>query len=87
MVRLDGYGRAVDRDRFDDVGIDGSLAEPFDGLVLGFEPEGLPFKDLDKHPADDLALFLRMGDACQFPVKMFPGIDTDDVKSEAFIGA
>ena len=69
MVRLDGAA-------FENVRIDGALREKFDAVLLA----RLFLKHTDKFRADDLALFLRFGDAGEFIEKTVDRVHIDEVR-------
>ena len=67
---LDGGGRALERDAFNDIGVKGSLEEPLDlsaGSVLGFGFDllGLLLEHIDESTTDELALLLGVRDALE----------------------
>ncbi len=62
MVRLDDVGLAgFGGGGLDHIGVDGALGQPVDVADLG----GFLVEHIDKGVADNLALFLRIGDALQ----------------------
>ena len=68
MVRLHGAA-------FENVGINGALRKEFDAVLLA----RLFFKHADKFRADDLALFLRLGDAGEFIEKTIDRVHIDEI--------
>ena len=65
----------LDADAFRDIGIDGSLREESDIILLA----GFFLKDADKLGSDDLALLLRITDAGQLIQEAVHGIHIDQV--------
>ena len=81
MVALD-VGRAVAAAGFDDVGVERALHEELDLLAAGaglFEDLALGLLEgADELLADDLALALRLGDACEGVEEVVGGVDGDE---------
>lgn len=79
VVALDdgGIGAAA---AFDDVGVDGALAEVVDVADFG----GFFFEDADEFFADDFAFALGVGDAGEFAEEAVFGVDADEVHGEGF---
>lgn len=76
VVRFDRGGLAgLGAGRFDDVGVDGALRQPFGALQLA----GFVLKDFDEFAADDLALGFGVGDAGQLAHELAGGVDVDDL--------
>ena len=71
VVRLDGDAWALERDRFDDVGIERALGEK----VGTAEFTGLALENIDERSADDLPLLLGIVDLAQPGQEQFGGID------------
>ena len=80
VVALD-VGRAVAAAGFDDVGVERALHEELDLLAAGaglFEDLALGLLEgADELLADDLALALRLGDACEGVEEVVGGVDGD----------
>ena len=74
VVGFDGLAGTFDRDRFDDIGIEGALGQKLDPFVLF----GLLLKHFDKGMTDDFSLALGVGDAGQLDQKVLGGIDGDE---------
>ena len=70
------YDSAGDGQRFDYVGIDGTLSEPF----YVFEFMRLFVENINKSFADDLPFFFRVGHTRQFAVEFLAGIYADDIR-------
>ena len=82
MVRFDRRRRAVDRDRFDHVGIDRSLGEP---LHVGqFLRLGVEY--FDEIAADNLPFLFRVGHAGQVGEEFIAGPYADYVQSHRLVG-
>src|SRR5579864_5799972 len=63
VVGLDGLRRAANGARFNDVGIQGALRQPFDFADLALDAVRLLLEDADEFGANDLALLFGVGDA------------------------
>ncbi len=82
VMGLDDRGRApVGRHRFDDIGIEGPLAEEFRPVMDG----GLLAEDFDEFMADALAFFFGIGDPGQDLQKAFLGIHHGEVQFEMVV--
>ena len=67
MVALDGSGRSLERDAFNDVRVQSTLGQILDRTQFS----RFLFKDMDKFPADDLPLFFRIRHTFQTIQEMF----------------
>ena len=79
MVRLDdvclaGFGTC----RFDDVGVNRSLCQPFDAL----QPLCFLVENLDELIADNLAFFFRVGDAAERGKEPFSRVHANNVDTQ-----
>src|SRR5262249_6109366 len=84
VMRLDDLRRALDRDRFDDVGIEGALRE----VPRAGDAPGLALEDLDEAPPDDPPLLLGIldaGEALEKEVRSVHGADREAEPAERFL--
>ena len=82
---LDGGGGTFYGDGLDDVRVECALDEPFDLAVGIASLEFLGFfgEHGDEFPADDLALLLGVGNACELVQEAVRGVHSDHAETEA----
>ena len=81
VVRFDGVRFFVfGARRFDHVGVNGALCQPFCPRQLG----GLTLKHLDKLAPDNFSFLFRVRYAAQMPHEFCTGIYVDDLHAQIF---
>lgn len=89
MVSLDGSGRSLERDRLNNIRVQGTLKEPLDLSTLSssilellVQALGLLLEHLDEGVADDLALLLGVGNALELAEEEVGSINDGEVDAE-----
>src|SRR5690606_25748702 len=89
MMRLNGSGWTVHRDRLNNIRIDRSLSQPFHFYAIWQTLSDFMFsiiENFDKHTTDNFSLSLWILYSFQLRIEPILGIDSADIKSHVFVG-